>query len=193
MFRIKRRETTDKFYGRYITMRIFKVTLGYAFSDGGKAQREKDLVYIESLGIDVPTDEYERLHHCELIVSENQLLDLVARGIKYERAVPSDLGEVRNMDELASRLENLVKQFNSMPDHDVSYNQHVEVHIPNSALHIYNETLLLEDACTDQLQDSLDSGWRIIACCPQAARRPDYILGRFNPERTDRSGARRES
>lgn len=72
------------------------------------------------------------------------------------------------------------------------YNEHVEVHTPGNMLATYNETLLLEDACTDELQKSLDSGWRIIAACPQAQRRPDYILGRWNPEIDAGNGAKRK-
>lgn len=37
---------------------------------------------------------------------------------------------------------------------------------------------LVEDCCTDALQSELDDGWRLVAVCPQEARRPDYILGR---------------
>lgn len=67
---------------------------------------------------------------------------------------------------------------------DVYHNTRVEVHASNSALMVYNETLLCEDYCTDRLQNELDNGWRIIACCVQPdQRRPDYILGRYNPKR----------
>lgn len=72
------------------------------------------------------------------------------------------------------------------------YNEHVEVHTPGNMLATYNETLLLEDACTDELQKSLDNGWRIVAACPQAQRRPDYILGRYNPEYDSGNGAKRK-
>lgn len=82
------------------------------------------------------------------------------------------------------------KQLLPTPSQD-TYNNHCEVHIPGFALSTYNDTLLLEDSCTDVLQDALDKGWRIIACCPQAQRRPDYILGRFNPDTSlDRSAKR---
>jgi hypothetical protein len=72
------------------------------------------------------------------------------------------------------------------------YNEHVTVHTPGNMLATYNETLLLEDACTDELQKSLDNGWRIVAACPQAQRRPDYILGRYNPEYDSGNGAKRK-
>lgn len=38
---------------------------------------------------------------------------------------------------------------------------------------------VLTDLCTDDLQEELDAGWRVVAVCPQRnQRRPDYILGR---------------
>ncbi|WP_342163019.1 hypothetical protein [Methylobacterium sp. SD21] len=55
----------------------------------------------------------------------------------------------------------------------------IQIAIPNLLLFAVDEVLLLEDSCTDRLQDHLTEGWRILAVCPPAAqRRPDYILGR---------------
>lgn len=74
-----------------------------------------------------------------------------------------------------------------------TYNSKCEVHMPGSALSTYNDMMLMEDACTDALQAALNSGWRIVAACPQPdQRRPDYILGRFNPEQDSDGGARRQ-
>ena len=48
----------------------------------------------------------------------------------------------------------------------------------------FNDLKLCTDICTDSLQEELNNGWRIIACCVQPnQRRSDYILGRFNPEK----------
>lgn len=55
----------------------------------------------------------------------------------------------------------------------------INVHLPSMDLLMINETLLLEDSCTDKLQDHLNEGWGIVACIPRPGqRRPDYILGR---------------
>lgn len=79
------------------------------------------------------------------------------------------------------------------PVGDQIYNTRCDVHMPGQALASYNETLLLEDSCTDALQGSLNSGWRVIAACPQPnQRRPDYILGRFNPDFDAGGGASRK-
>lgn len=55
----------------------------------------------------------------------------------------------------------------------------VHVHVPNIGLLMINEVRVIEDSCTDILQDWLNQGWRIIAVCPpNGTRRPDYVLGR---------------
>lgn len=42
-----------------------------------------------------------------------------------------------------------------------------------------NRVKVLEDCCTDTLQEHLDKDWRIVAVCPQEGRRrPDYVIGR---------------
>jgi len=86
------------------------------------------------------------------------------------------------------RLESMMKSFVIMSQNIAenlkveTLNQKCDVHVGGGLLLTINETLLLEDACTDRLQTELNSGWRIIAVSVQAdCRRPDYILGRFNP------------
>ena len=55
----------------------------------------------------------------------------------------------------------------------------VNISIPDQALLKIDLVTWLEDACTQDLQAHLDDGWRILAVCPpNAARRPDYILGK---------------
>lgn len=58
----------------------------------------------------------------------------------------------------------------------------IQIAIPNLQLFSIREVCLLEDSCTNELQDRLDAGWYILAVCPPAnQRRPDYILGRSPP------------
>lgn len=60
----------------------------------------------------------------------------------------------------------------------------VQIAIPDLGLLVIDEVEILDDACTDQLQESLDNGWRILAVCPpNAQRRPDFILGRRKANR----------
>ena len=61
-----------------------------------------------------------------------------------------------------------------------------QVSVPNVGLLQVDLVEALEDACTNDLQDKLNAGWRILAVCPpNDSRRPTYILGRstYKPER----------
>lgn len=82
--------------------------------------------------------------------------------------------EYKVLDKLLSLEEKLAKF-----DSALEFNTKVGVHISDLGMLNVREVDVLEDACTDQLQDWLNEGWRILAVCPQPdSRRPDYILGR---------------
>jgi hypothetical protein len=57
-------------------------------------------------------------------------------------------------------------------------NERLQVVIPSLGMLLIDEVTVVTDYCTDSLQRDLDDGWRILAVCPQEARRPDYVLGR---------------
>lgn len=60
-----------------------------------------------------------------------------------------------------------------------TFNEKCGVSITNDFMINVNQTMLLEDACTDYLQECLSLGWRIISVTPQPnQRRPDYVLGK---------------
>lgn len=62
------------------------------------------------------------------------------------------------------------------------FNEKVNVHVGGGLIVTYNELKLKENCCTDELQRLLNDGWRIISVCIQPdQRRPDYVLGRYNP------------
>ncbi len=62
-----------------------------------------------------------------------------------------------------------------------NFNSKCNVHVGGGLIVTYNEVMLLEDSCSDTLQEELNNGWRMIAVCVQPdQRRPDYILGRYN-------------
>jgi len=66
------------------------------------------------------------------------------------------------------------------------FNNHVSVIVPDIGLFSVRSVRVLENACTDDLQAFLDDGWMILAVCPQAARRPDYVLGTTQKDQGDR-------
>lgn len=111
----------------------------------------------------------------DLVVSQATFLELaeLTNAVELSRVLTANLGE--NFQLMAD------KQY-AAPVENI-YNQKCEVHTPGNTLTTYNQVMLVEDACTDMLQSHLNSGWRMICACPQSdQRRPDYILGRFNPD-----------
>lgn len=113
-------------------------------------------------------------------------------SVKSSAAVAED-----GLEGIIERFEKVVKKMEALDipveqvgaDHVL--NERCDVHVPGNILISYNDTMLLEDSCTDNLQSYLNSGWRIVAVCPQAQRRPDYILGRYNPDLDVGGSARR--
>lgn len=61
---------------------------------------------------------------------------------------------------------------------DVGWNAKTQSPLSGPVLHSFNQVMLCEDYCSDQLQSRMNEGWRLIAVCPQESRRPDYVLGR---------------
>lgn len=99
------------------------------------------------------------------------LLDITA-GFEIEKRV-----EPHHIEQVAQRLraiERKVVQYSQ----DQQYNDVVNVHVADVGLMKVRHVEYQLDCCTEELQDWLDRGWRIIAVCPQPdQRRPDYILG----------------
>lgn len=80
---------------------------------------------------------------------------------------------------IQQKFEDALKSF----DQQIEFNQKCDVHVANLGLLHINQLGYAVDFCTETLQDILNKGWRIIACCVQPdGRRPDYILGRYNPD-----------
>lgn len=162
-------------------MKIYdvKLTWIYGSDDASKQKRLDRKVILESMGI---PDIDPEASSPRIIVDASQLAELQAAGVAVEE-VRGYVLERDSMESILARFEAIAKKLDTLPLHDFVHNERCEVHMPGQALSTYNETLLIEDACTDVLQESLNSGWRIICACPQPdSRRPDYILGRFNPQ-----------
>lgn len=88
----------------------------------------------------------------------------------------------KEMNAIEASLNKMISSLSRF-DKQMEFNDRCEIHVANLGLLSINETMLLEDSCTDALQEKLDAGWRIISIAPQPdQRRPDYILGRFNPD-----------
>ncbi len=56
----------------------------------------------------------------------------------------------------------------------------VHIHLPNDNLIAMRQVIVLENECTETVDDWLNKGWRMLAILPQPNhRRPDYILGTY--------------
>lgn len=117
------------------------------------------------------------------VVNKETLLELTIANATFE--VKGQVKVAVNIQEAFEEVEN--RQVNIMEGTSTVYNNKCDVHMPGNMLAMYNDVLLLEDSCSDALQSALVQGWRIIAACPQPdKRRPDYILGRWNPDKDNR-------
>ena len=134
-----------------------------------------------TLPIELPTDHwYGRGTH--LLTSEN--VDVAAKfALNFRVAESVAKGGVGQMIvKLQDRIRSLELGQEDMGTL-IAKGAAVQIHVPDLVLMGYDKVMHLDDACTDELQEQLDDGWRILAVCPpNAARRPDYILGRNSRE-----------
>lgn len=103
----------------------------------------------------------------------DELLELSTRGIQY-----NNVKLAKTVPDWPSE-----KAPAATPSKDDYFNARVNVHVPGMGLLAINTVKVVEDYCTDALQGWLLEGWRILAVAPQPdQRRPDYILGRYEPK-----------
>jgi hypothetical protein len=150
---------------------------------------------------------YEKVNTTENYVkipTDNHLVDLIpfATKCKHKFSIKESVNSAdpnsNNIQYVLSDLEGKISKVNQVVDKvkDNTFNNKVNVHVGGGLITTYNEVLLREDLCTDVLQLDLNNGWRVIAVCIQPdQRRPDYILGRYNPDLdvTYRTAAARSS
>lgn len=108
---------------------------------------------------------------------------LLALGLPIEFKIMNSIKEIPEYkveETILHKLISLEEKLNHF-DQAAQFNTKVGVHISDLGLLSVKEVTWLEDACTENLQDHLDNGWRILAVCPQPnSRRPDYVLGKNN-------------
>lgn len=126
------------------------------------------------------------------VLSKDQIIELSLADIKFKivQTIDVQIDITQQLVELAEKPIRITQESGASN----TYNNRCDVHLPGNMLAMYNEMAILEDACTDVLQSNLNAGWRIVAACPQPdQRRPDYVLGRFNPNHeADASASRGE-
>ncbi|MWV44798.1 hypothetical protein GRF59_14350 [Paenibacillus sp. HJL G12] len=120
----------------------------------------------------------EYLSDVESLIKTFPKLKFKVRGM-IQSSHSQMLNMVEQMKDIESKLTNALMNFNET----IEFNQRCDVHIGNIGLLNINQLGYAVDKCTEELQDIISTGWRILAVCPQPdQRRPDYVLGRYNPE-----------
>ena len=155
-------------------MKLYAVKPEWLYGDDKDAKREVQLETLKRLGI----QESEAIGMA--ICNAEQAIELLEAGYCGLYVSPKKhikmLYDVKSEIDIASMIE--VSVSSSMEAVGKLFNEKTSSEQPGPSLLNVDETLLMEDACTDALQENLDNGWRILAVCPQPQRRPDYVLGR---------------
>jgi hypothetical protein len=154
------------------------------------AKVEKRRATLAKLSIEVDAEDLTRA--IPIAITEGQLADLMTSGESVTVSSSIRVAEdplMRAADVINAAADKIARFAGSVPDVNNHFNEKVEVYTPGAGLMLFNRIMLLQDACSDALQSELDNGWRIVAACPQPdQRRPDYILGRYDPEHAEDSG-----
>lgn len=156
-------------------MKLYKIKADWIYgqSEENTTKREAQISALEKVGLSGKEIDGA------VIGTSEQVLDLIL--LKYNNQYTSSEGVklvFEQTDELGLQPmidKSLKKSAQSLGQ---LFNQKTNSEQPNDHLMRVTQTLLLEDGCTELLQEKLSQNWRIIAVCPQPHRRPDYILGR---------------
>jgi hypothetical protein len=156
------------------------------------AKVERRRAVLAKVGIDVDVEDLTRA--IPIAITEGQLADLMTSGESVTVSSSIRVSEdtlMRAAEVINAAAEKVARFASSVPDvTNNMFNEKVEVYTPGMGLMLFNRVMLLQDMCSDALQTELDNGWRIIAACPQPdQRRPDYIMGRYDPKHAEESGA----
>jgi ribulose bisphosphate carboxylase small subunit len=120
----------------------------------------------------------EYLTSLELFLQKHPTIKVKIRGM-VKTPETDYLNIIDQIQRVQDKLETALKSFNG----HVEFNQKCNVHIGNLGLLNVNQVGYAVDKCTEEIQLLLDKGWRILCVCPEPdQRRPDYILGRYNPD-----------
>lgn len=191
-------------------MRIFKVEFKYIYvnpDDADAEQKKLEIINrrisaLNSVGYELDEEElktFGRYGTNSVLLNELSLLDLMTsipdeiESVKQVRTGTRTSDIISAINQASERFERMAKGSENQHDGERNWdrswgayysghNDHTNTHISNNVMTSFNQVMLMEDACTDALKVNLNEGWRIVAVCPQAARRPDYILGKFNPD-----------
>ena len=117
----------------------------------------------------------------DLFFSKHPDIKVKLRGLPKTAEVNYQ-GVIQQILAIQEKFESALSKF----DKQIQFNEKVDVHVGGFALMNINQVGYFEDGCTGRLQEILNEGWHILAVNVQPdTRRPDYILGRYNPNETN--------
>lgn len=141
--------------------------------DKEKAEKDSDYTLVSPADMYNISDSNNFLVDLERFTSQFPTIEITIKGVP--KSVSNDHKTlIDTMNKVADKIEDAKNRFDKV----VEYNQKCDVHVPGLGLLNLNRVAYATDYCTEDLQNLLHQGWRIIAACPQSdQRRPDYILG----------------
>jgi len=155
-------------------MKLYSVKPDYLYGENKAADRQKQVDLLKRLGIE--ESEVLGVAFC----NAEQAIELLNEGYCGTYVSPREyIKPVYNGKsgiDISSIIEASVRS--SAEAVEKLFNTKCQQEQPSTNLMGIDDTMLKEDCCTDELQEALSKGWRILAICPQPQRRPDYVLGR---------------
>lgn len=143
--------------------------------DKDKAERETDYHLVRESTYIMLKKNKDYLVDLEKFMNEFPNITINIKGVPKSLSV-TGLGMMDELQKIVSKIKQAVDKF----DKNVQFNSECNVHVPNLGLLAINKLAYATDYCTEELQQLLDRGYRILAVCPQPdQRRPDYILGMY--------------
>jgi len=153
-----------------------KVKSFYSWSetfDPKEVDEKKKLVYKCNDIVELNTNE-EYVSDLNVFMAKHPLIEIVIRG-SFENIVNVESEAIRVLREATDKTRDALNEFNRK----MELNEKTGGHMSNISLMNIIQTGYLVDCCTEELQDYLNEGWRILAVCPiPSQRRPDYVIGR---------------
>jgi hypothetical protein len=153
-------------------VKVYLVAPESLWGDDRETKRAAQLEALEALGLKESTSGH-------VVCTADQVVSLIKAGycgLYRQGDNVEEAGEFDAGPEVAELFEIVAEKAAAAQGR---FNEVCRQTQPGLQLTAVAETTLLEDACTDALQEKLASGWRILAVQPQPdQRRPDYILGR---------------
>ncbi len=160
-------------------MKVYKITMDVAWYSDKKEQQESE---VRAFFAALPSSSRQEPTTFEWFVDES---DIGAVLVHYSSAPygdprPKSVEVIMDTLDPAKAVSAMLERVElaALRLEEPCFNEKAGSPLSGPHLHNLNRLLLLENCCTDELQSALDAGWRIIAVCPQEARRPDYVLGR---------------